>query len=111
MKVYRGEGLAIHTSPKPCAMIREDHGEASVGKTRKPAIVPRKLQFRVPTKISVWKATPTATITRVAVGPCVVGDPGERGSLLQGNRERSRPTSDAGPHREGACVEADDARS
>lgn len=41
MKVYRGEGLASHTSPKPCAVAREGHGEASVGKTRKPAIVPR----------------------------------------------------------------------
>jgi hypothetical protein len=32
VKVCRGEGLASHTSPKPCAVIREDHGEASVGK-------------------------------------------------------------------------------
>ena len=43
MKVYRGEGIASHTSPEPCAVIREDHGEASVGKTRKPAIVPRNV--------------------------------------------------------------------
>ena len=46
MKVYRGEGLASHTSPKPCAAIREDRGEASVGKTRKPAIVPRNSLFQ-----------------------------------------------------------------
>ncbi len=34
-----------------------------------------------------------------------------RGSLLHGNRERSRLTSYAGSHREGARAEADDVRS
>ena len=45
MQVYRGEGIASHTSPKPCAVPREGHGEASVGKTCQPAIVPRKLEI------------------------------------------------------------------
>lgn len=42
VKVHRGEGLASRTSPEPCMAFREGRGEASVGKTRKPAIVPRK---------------------------------------------------------------------
>jgi hypothetical protein len=42
VKVHRGEGLASRTSPEPCMASREGRGEASVGKTRKPAIVPRK---------------------------------------------------------------------
>ncbi len=31
MRVRRNEGLATHIGPKPCAGIREDAGEASVG--------------------------------------------------------------------------------
>lgn len=42
VKVHRGEGLASCTSPEPCIAPCEGRGEASVGKTRKPAIVPRK---------------------------------------------------------------------
>ena len=42
MKVFCGEGLANHTSPEPCMAIREGRREASVGKTCKPAVVPRK---------------------------------------------------------------------
>jgi hypothetical protein len=31
VKVHCDEGLAIHIGPEPCAVIREDVGEASVG--------------------------------------------------------------------------------
>lgn len=31
MQVHRDEGVANHVGPKPCAGIREDVGEASVG--------------------------------------------------------------------------------
>ena len=31
VKVRCSEGVAIHTEPEPCAGIREDVGEASVG--------------------------------------------------------------------------------
>ena len=31
MQVHRDEGVAIHIGPKPCAGVREDVGEASVG--------------------------------------------------------------------------------
>jgi hypothetical protein len=43
VKVRRGEGLASRISPKPCVAARESRGEASVGKTCKPAVVPRKV--------------------------------------------------------------------
>jgi len=45
VKVYCGEGLAIHISPEPCAAIREGRREASVGITCKPAIVPRNAEL------------------------------------------------------------------
>ncbi len=44
MQVYCGEGVATHISPEPCMAVREDRGEASAGKTCKPAIVPRKVK-------------------------------------------------------------------
>jgi hypothetical protein len=31
VKVHYGEGVAIHIGPEPCADLREDVGEASVG--------------------------------------------------------------------------------
>ena len=31
MKVHHDEGVAIHIDPEPCAGLREDDGEASVG--------------------------------------------------------------------------------
>ena len=31
MKVHCDEGVAIHVAPDPCAGVREDVGEASVG--------------------------------------------------------------------------------
>ncbi len=46
MQVYCDEGVATHISPEPCMTVCEDRDEASVGKTRKPAIVPRKGQVR-----------------------------------------------------------------
>ena len=33
MQVHYGEGLAIHTGPKPCVGTREGVGEASVGES------------------------------------------------------------------------------
>jgi hypothetical protein len=43
VQVYRDEGVATHISPKPCIAFREGRGEASAGKTCKPAMVPRKV--------------------------------------------------------------------
>jgi hypothetical protein len=31
VQVHYGEGVANHTGPKPCAVVREDLGEASAG--------------------------------------------------------------------------------
>jgi hypothetical protein len=33
VRVRRDEGLAIHVDPKPCIVVREDGGEASVGES------------------------------------------------------------------------------
>lgn len=30
MEARHGEGIANHTGPEPCVVIRKDHGEASV---------------------------------------------------------------------------------
>lgn len=112
MQVYCGEGVATHTSPEPCIAAREDCLEASVGKTCKPAIVPRKMELiGMPTVKTNRKATRVGPKARGSGRSRVVLEPGEHGSLLFGNRERSRLTSNAGPYREGARAEADDARS
>jgi hypothetical protein len=31
VQVHHGEGVAIHTGPKPCVVVREGGGEASAG--------------------------------------------------------------------------------
>ena len=58
MRVHCGEGVANHTGPEPCAVIREDGGEASVGdSTGQPLSCEIYAKSRVPTRFSLRKAT------------------------------------------------------
>ncbi len=44
VQVHHDEGIAIHIGPKPCAVIREGAGEASVGeRTGQPLNCERKI--------------------------------------------------------------------
>ena len=58
MRVHYGEGVANHTGPEPCAVIREGGGEASVGDcTGQPLSREIYAKSRVPTRFSLRKAT------------------------------------------------------
>ena len=58
MKVHYGEGVANHTDPEPCAVIREGGGEASVGDcTGQPLNREIYAKSRVSTRFSLRKAT------------------------------------------------------
>ena len=70
------EGVATHGGPESCVVVCEGGGEALTGARAGRAIEPRNVQFGVPT-LSEWrKATSAAAISRGAVGPRVVKEPG-----------------------------------
>jgi hypothetical protein len=70
------EGVATHGGPESCVVVCEGGGEALTGARAGRAIEPRNVLFGVPT-LSEWrKATPAAAISRGAVGPRVVKEPG-----------------------------------
>jgi hypothetical protein len=75
MKESYGEGLAIHTDPESCAGVREGSGEALTG-ARAGRVLSREMRLkpRVPTLWDRWKATPGASLSRDASGPCAVVD-------------------------------------
>ena len=90
VKVHCNEGVAIRIGPEPCAGIREDVGEASVGDgIGQPLSRERKTWFRAPTPYLWRKATRAGAPARVPDRPGVVRDPGMCRRSLCGNREIS----------------------
>ena len=89
MQVHYDEGVANHIGPEPCAGIREDVGEASVGeRAGQPLSRDRKL---IPGADAVCVAEgkcPRAP-TQALGQPGVVEEPGMHASSLYGNREIS----------------------
>ena len=82
MRTLYIEGVATHDGPEPCADVRKDVGEASVGAHVGRAIEPTKESwFGVPTLSDRWKATPPAALSRVADGPRAVEEPVHAWSL------------------------------
>ena len=70
------EGVATHGGPESYVVVCGGGGEALTGGTCRPGIEPRNVNSRMPT-LSEWrKATPAAALSRGAVGPRVVKDPG-----------------------------------
>ena len=85
------EGVATHDGPESCVVVCEGGGEALTGARAGRAIEPRDVNSGVPT-LSEWrKATPAAAISRGAVGPRVVKEPGHVRNLHA--REPGEPTS------------------
>ncbi len=70
------EGVATHGGPESCVVAREGGGEALTGVRAGRAIEPRNEHFGVPTLSERRKATSAAAISRGAVGPRVVKEPG-----------------------------------
>ena len=70
------EGVATHGGPESCVVVCEGGGEALTGARAGRAIEPRNVNSGVPT-LSEWrKATSAAAVSRGAVGPRVVKEPG-----------------------------------
>ena len=89
MQVRCDEGVAIHIGPEPCAVVREDGGEASAGeRIGQPWSRERKW---VPGADAVVMAEGNTggRVMRVPARPGVVRDPGMCGRSLRGNREIS----------------------
>lgn len=103
------EGSATHDDPEPCVGVRKGVGEASVGAHVGRAIEPRNDQSGVPTLLVGRKATPSAALPRVAVGPCAVGEPVHAWNLHArepGGPMLARPVD----HRAGRSEKAEAAR-
>jgi hypothetical protein len=113
VQVLYGEDLASHTGPEPCAVFREGQGEASAGERAGWPLSRVRPLSRAPTALPSRKATRPIASSQAMGRPGAVRDPSMRGRSLNGNREVSRPASDASrwsaPGRRGA--EAGDARA
>ena len=70
------EGLATHGGPESCVVVCEGGVEALAGARAGRAIEPRNVYFGVPTLSERRKATSAAALSRGAVGPRVVKEPG-----------------------------------
>ena len=70
------EGVATHGGPESCVVVCEGGGEALTGARAGRAIEPRNVYFGVPTLSERRKATSAAALSRGAVGPRVVKEPG-----------------------------------
>jgi len=89
VEVHHDEGVANHIGPEPCAGIREDVGEASVGEYAGQPLSRDRTLSRMPTPLVARKATWTDALSRASAQSGVVVDPGMHGSSLVGNREIS----------------------
>lgn len=90
MQVRHDKGVANHVGPEPCAVIREDGGEASVGESIGQPLSRERRFSRVPTLYSERKARRLGAPARAPSGPGVVVDPGMCRRSLYGNREIPR---------------------
>jgi len=89
VQVRRNEGIANHIGPEPCADIREEVGEASVGEHTGQPLSRESITSRVPTLSTRRKATRARASSQALVRPGVVVDPGMCARSLRGNREIS----------------------
>lgn len=89
MKVHYDKGLATHIGPEPCAGIREDVGEASVGERAGQPLSRESLLIPGADGVDVPEGNTEEHAMRVLSRPGVVLDPGMHGSSLYGNREIS----------------------
>jgi hypothetical protein len=93
VQVRCNEGVANHIGPEPCAGIRDDVGEASVGEHTGQPLSRESIPSRVLTPSTRRKATRLRAILRARRRPGVVGDPGMCARSSSGNREISGLTS------------------
>jgi hypothetical protein len=89
------EGVATYGRPESCVVVCEGGGEALTGPRAGRAIEPRNVQSGVPTPSHRRKATSMAAVSRGAVGPRVVKEPGHVRNLscARTGRSRARPSA------------------
>ena len=96
MQVRHDEGVAVRIVPEPCAVVREDYGEASAGAcTGQPLSHEMFIQFRVPMPLLWQKATRAGASSQVPSRSGGVRDPGMHVRSLHGNRESFCLATDA----------------
>ena len=93
MQVHCSEGLATHTGPESCAVVREDRREALTG-VRTGWVLNREIPVTPECRLcpAMRKATPAASLSRDANGLRAVYDPMHVRKHLYGNREIPRLT-------------------
>ena len=74
MQVHYDEGIAIHIGPEPCAGLREDICEASVGGHTGQPLSRERMFSRAPTLSTERKATRTGAQSQASAWPGVVAD-------------------------------------
>ena len=89
MRVRHGEGIANHIGSEPCADIREDAGEASVG-DRIGQPLSREIDVILGADaVPLTEGNMGGRAMRALIRPSAVEDPGMCGRSLCGNREIS----------------------
>jgi hypothetical protein len=89
VRVHCDEGLAKHIGPKPCAVVREDIGEASAGDRIGQPLSREIGLFLGADAVLLAEGNMDGTLLRVPARPGAVVDPGMYGRSLRGNRETS----------------------
>jgi hypothetical protein len=89
VRVHRDEDIASHIGPEPCAGIRDDVGEASVGERVGQPLSPEITFLGLPTRLVTRKAKPEARNRERYTGPDGVAEP-EAEVSRQSRRHRVR---------------------
>ena len=89
MRVHCDEGVATHVAPDPCAVLRKDDCEASVGERIAQPLSRESVRNSGDDVVHSTEGNTTLTgaSLRAPAGPGVVLDPGMYGRSVRGNRE------------------------
>jgi RNA-directed DNA polymerase len=102
VEVLQSEGVAPHTDPESCVVVRKVRGEALTGEHAGRVLSrERKDDFEGPTVSYVRKATRNRSQSQELFRPRVVGDPAHAWKLL--TREPGDPTFGLEWHRGPRC--------
>ena len=82
MQVRYGEGVANHIDPEPCAVVRKDGGEASVGERTGQPLSLAKIVIPGADAVANAEGNTDGRETRAPRRPGVVEEPGMCGSSL-----------------------------
>jgi hypothetical protein len=87
VKVRHVEGVATHSGPESCAVIREGFGEALTGERIGQPLSRERSEVPGADMVLSMEGNTNERVMRAPVGPGVVEDTGMCESSLYGNRE------------------------